>query len=107
MDKSNIEKLIIAGDIEAVQRLLDSGELVLVDGGVMSKDDYDAYMKAKEQSEYFDMLQGVRKVLLKLRLVSGMTQENLVNSVKVLKRKTLSQAAPAEGATTIERHALA
>jgi hypothetical protein len=44
--------------------LINKGELILVNDILLTKDQHAAYQNAKTQATYFDMLQGVRKVLL-------------------------------------------
>lgn len=43
---------------------LASGEMILVGSTVLTKDQYTRWKQASEEAENFDLLQGVRKVLL-------------------------------------------
>jgi hypothetical protein len=44
--------------------LIEKGELFLVGDTLLTKEQHIEYEAAKKQSSYYDMLQGVRKVLL-------------------------------------------
>ena len=89
----NIQELIKNKDILKIKSLIGSGEIIVLKDKLISSSEYKTYLKNQKLSEYYDMLQGVKKVLLKLRLLTGMLIENLVNSVKTQQWKILSQAA--------------
>lgn len=51
-------------ELSMYKDLINKGELFLVDNSLLTKDQHAEYQKAKTQASYYDMLQGVRKVLL-------------------------------------------
>lgn len=53
-------------ELSMYKDLINKGELFLVNDSLLTKDQHAEYQSAKEQATYFDMLQGVRKVLLKM-----------------------------------------
>ena len=79
----NILSLIQTKDVDEIKKFIQSGEIIRLRNKIISKIDHETYLENTKQSEYFDMLQGVKKVLLKLRLSAGKLLENLVNSVKI------------------------
>lgn len=89
----NIQALIQAKDVAQLKELLTAGKIVKVGTKLMTREEHENYSEDLSTANYYDLLQGVRKVLLKLRLSVGMLIENLVNSVKVHLWKILSQAA--------------
>lgn len=52
-------------ELSMYKDLIDKGELLLVDNVLLTKEQHAAYQQALVNSTYYDMLQGVRKVLLK------------------------------------------
>ena len=47
-----------------IKKGIQDGSLFLVGTTILNKEQYSAYINATTESDYFDMLQGVRKVLL-------------------------------------------
>jgi hypothetical protein len=46
------------------KELLKSGELILVNSVLLTKEQHNRWLNANAKSEHYDLLQGVRKVLL-------------------------------------------
>jgi len=59
-----INELIESKNINRLNELLLTGEIVRIKDQLMMKEDYDLYIKHVKLGEYYDMLQGVKKVLL-------------------------------------------
>jgi hypothetical protein len=51
-------------DIEEIKFKLKSGDYVLRKGTLLTKEQNTEYERLIKESEYYDMLQGVRKILL-------------------------------------------
>ena len=51
-------------ELSIYKDLIDKGEMFLVGDTLLTKEQHIAYQQAITEATYFDMLQGVRKVLL-------------------------------------------
>jgi glycerol-3-phosphate cytidylyltransferase-like family protein len=51
-------------NINEIRQAIEAGELYLVGSHLLTAEQHKQYTAAIQQAEYYDMLQGVRKVLL-------------------------------------------